>query len=90
MALDLPELQGTPAAIAGAKATAAAAAVGGPVLVEDTGLEFSALGGLPGPYIKWFLDALGVGGSAPSSPPTTTSRPRRCVRLPTAAASATP
>lgn len=59
-ALDLPELQGTPAAIAEAKARAAAEAVGGPVLVEDTSLSFTALGGLPGPYIKWFLDALGV------------------------------
>lgn len=60
MALDLPELQGTPASIAEAKASAAAAAVGGPVLVEDTSLAFTALGGMPGPYIKWFLDALGV------------------------------
>lgn len=59
-ALDLPELQGTPAAIAEAKARAAAEAVGGPVLVEDTSLAFTALGGLPGPYIKWFLEALGV------------------------------
>ncbi|EHB04296.1 Inosine triphosphate pyrophosphatase [Heterocephalus glaber] len=32
--------------------------VQGPVLVEDTCLCFSALGGLPGPYIKWFLEKL--------------------------------
>ncbi|KAK6484442.1 inosine triphosphate pyrophosphatase-like [Huso huso] len=32
--------------------------VDGPVLVEDTCLCFNALGGLPGPYIKWFLDKL--------------------------------
>ncbi|GET93561.1 hypothetical protein, conserved [Leishmania tarentolae] len=33
---------------------------GTPVLVDDTSLEFDALFGLPGPYIKWFLDRLGV------------------------------
>ncbi|KNC81072.1 Ham1 family protein, partial [Sphaeroforma arctica JP610] len=36
--------------------------VGGPVLVEDTSLCFNALGGLPGPYIKWFLDKTGHTG----------------------------
>ena len=28
------------------------------VLTEDTALCFNALGGLPGVYIKWFLDKL--------------------------------
>lgn len=32
--------------------------VGVPVLVEDTSLEFCALGRLPGTYIKWFLEEL--------------------------------
>ncbi|XP_061635067.1 inosine triphosphate pyrophosphatase isoform X3 [Phyllopteryx taeniolatus] len=32
--------------------------IDGPVIVEDTCLCFKALGGLPGPYIKWFLDKL--------------------------------
>ena len=33
------------------------------VLTEDTGLSFDALGGgLPGPYIKWFLQAMGNEG----------------------------
>uniref|UniRef100_A0A2K6GP71 Inosine triphosphate pyrophosphatase n=1 Tax=Propithecus coquereli TaxID=379532 RepID=A0A2K6GP71_PROCO len=32
--------------------------VKGPVLVEDTCLCFNALKGLPGPYIKWFLEKL--------------------------------
>jgi len=27
-----------------------------PVLVEDVSLEFMALGGLPGPFIKFFID----------------------------------
>jgi hypothetical protein len=33
-----------------------------PCLVEDTSLCFNALGGLPGPYIKHFLDELGSAG----------------------------
>merc|ERR1712166_1718580 len=40
----------------------AAKEVGGPVFVEDTSLCFNALGGLPGPYIKWFLDKTGHEG----------------------------
>eukprot|EP00762_Andalucia_godoyi_P003169 ANDGO_01001.mRNA.1 Inosine triphosphate pyrophosphatase len=32
------------------------------VLVEDTSLCFTAMKGLPGPYIKWFLDSLGLDG----------------------------
>lgn len=35
-----------------------------PVLVEDAQLACPALGGLPGPFIKWFLDAMGVDGFA--------------------------
>lgn len=30
-----------------------------PVLVEDVSLEFAGLNGLPGPFIKWFLEGLG-------------------------------
>tara|TARA_B100001121_G_C18494395_1_gene528877 strand:+ start:21 stop:602 length:582 start_codon:yes stop_codon:yes gene_type:complete len=60
--LDLPELQGEPAEIAAKKCRLAAERVGGPVMVEDTCLCFNALGGLPGPYIKWFLDKLGHDG----------------------------
>lgn len=30
--------------------------------MEDTGLCFNALKGLPGPYIKWFLDKIGHDG----------------------------
>ena len=39
---------------------AAVEAVGHAVIVEDTCLCFNAYKGLPGPYIKWFLDRLGV------------------------------
>ena len=60
-ALDLPELQGEPEEVARAKARLAQQQVGrgARVLVEDTSLCFNALGGLPGVYIKWFLDKTG-------------------------------
>eukprot|EP00727_Mastigamoeba_balamuthi_P002089 m51a1_g11878 nucleoside-triphosphate diphosphatase, putative (226) ;mRNA; f:568775-570550 len=60
--IDLPELQGTGDHICAAKAREAAQRVGGPVLIEDTELRFDALGGMPGPYIKWFLEAVGPQG----------------------------
>lgn len=33
-----------------------------PVIVEDVSLEFTALGGLPGPFIKFFLEHSGAEG----------------------------
>lgn len=62
--IDLPEFQGSIDEIAIKKCQTAAAEVKGPVIVEDTALEFKALGGMPGPYIKWFLQSLGVDGKA--------------------------
>ncbi|XP_072295372.1 inosine triphosphate pyrophosphatase [Eucyclogobius newberryi] len=56
--IDLPEYQGEPDEISIQKCKEAAQQVDGPVIVEDTCLCFRALGGLPGPYIKWFLDKL--------------------------------
>ncbi|KAH0846932.1 Inosine triphosphate pyrophosphatase [Fonsecaea pedrosoi] len=56
------EIQGTIEEVARDKASRAARAVNGPVLTEDTALEFQALKGLPGPYIKYFLQALGHDG----------------------------
>lgn len=60
--LDLPELQGEPEEIAKEKCRLAAAKTGGAVMVEDTCLCFHAMKGLPGPYIKWFLQKLGHQG----------------------------
>merc|ERR1712178_283781 len=48
--------------IAEEKCRLAAEQVGGAVIVEDTCLCFKAMKGLPGPYIKWFLDKLGHDG----------------------------
>lgn len=56
--VDLPELQGEIEEIAIKKCKEAARQVDGPVLIEDTSLCFNALEGLPGPYIKWFLEKL--------------------------------
>lgn len=64
--LDLPELQGLDVlAIARAKAHAAYREVGAPVLVEDTSLELAALGGFPGPLIRWLMEAAGPAALAP-------------------------
>ncbi|XP_069823715.1 inosine triphosphate pyrophosphatase [Dendropsophus ebraccatus] len=56
--IDLPEYQGEPDEISIQKCKEAARQIRGPVIVEDTCLCFNALGGLPGPYIKWFLEKL--------------------------------
>lgn len=60
--VDLPELQGEISEICIKKCKEAARIVQGPVIVEDTCLCFNALKGLPGPYIKWFLEKLGPEG----------------------------
>jgi inosine triphosphate pyrophosphatase len=60
--MDLPELQGTPEEIVTQKCQLAAEEIQGPVIVEDTSLCFNALGGMPGPYVKWFLKTTGIKG----------------------------
>ncbi|OAG05706.1 Ham1-like protein [Paraphaeosphaeria sporulosa] len=57
--VDLVEIQGTVEEVTLDKARRAADAINGPVLVEDTCLCFKAMNDLPGPYIKWFMLALG-------------------------------
>lgn len=56
--IDLPEYQGDADEICRAKCRAASELVKGPVIIEDTCLCYNAMKGLPGPYIKWFLDKL--------------------------------
>jgi inosine triphosphate pyrophosphatase len=61
--LDLPEWQGAdPREIALAKCRQAYAELKVPVMTEDTCLCFNAMKGLPGAYIKWFLQSLGHEG----------------------------
>ncbi|HIG95503.1 TPA: RdgB/HAM1 family non-canonical purine NTP pyrophosphatase [Candidatus Woesearchaeota archaeon] len=56
--LDIPEIQGTAEEIAREKARLACQELQQPVFVDDTSLEVHAWQGLPGPYIKEFLDKL--------------------------------
>jgi non-canonical purine NTP pyrophosphatase (RdgB/HAM1 family) len=57
--LDLDEVQAESCgAVALAKARAAYARLGRPVIVEDAGIELMGLGGFPGPFIK-FWEKLG-------------------------------
>ncbi|QBM89220.1 inosine triphosphate pyrophosphatase [Metschnikowia aff. pulcherrima] len=60
--LDIEEVQGTIDEVTIHKARSAAKLVGGPVLVEDTCLAFTAFNDLPGPYIKWFVQSVGLQG----------------------------
>lgn len=63
--LDLDEVQSLdPREVATHKARQAYKQIKKPVLVEDTFLIFTALGKLPGPLIKWFLEELGEQGTA--------------------------
>lgn len=55
-------MQGEVDEICRVKCLEAAKHVKGPVIVEDTCLGFNALKGLPGPYIKFFLEKLGTEG----------------------------
>jgi non-canonical purine NTP pyrophosphatase (RdgB/HAM1 family) len=56
--VDLDEIQSVDLdAIVEHKVRQAYALVGKPVLVEDVSLGFTALGGLPGPFVKFFVDA---------------------------------
>lgn len=47
-----------------AKLERARASVDGPLLVEDVALGLDALGGFPGPYIRWLLESAGGAGLA--------------------------
>ncbi len=61
--IDLPEIQSTNLAeIVEKKAKEAYSRTSLPTIVEDTSLVFNALGNLPGPLIKWFLQELGNEG----------------------------
>lgn len=57
--LDLDELQSLVLhVVAEHKARQAYDISGKPALVEDVSLTFHALGRLPGPFIKWFIEEL--------------------------------
>lgn len=59
--LDLREIQSLDIReIVTYKALEAFHVIGEPVLVEDVSLEFESMGGLPGPFIKFFLQAMSL------------------------------
>lgn len=58
--LDCPEIQADPQEIAKHKARYAADKIGRACFVDDTALCFNALNGLPGEYIKFFAEKLGL------------------------------
>lgn len=62
--LHLPEVQDLdPVVVMRAKLESAKALGTGACIVEDSSLTFECLGSrLPGPFIKWFEDALGING----------------------------
>ncbi|KIK62933.1 hypothetical protein GYMLUDRAFT_41211 [Collybiopsis luxurians FD-317 M1] len=60
--LDIDEIQGSTQEVSKAKCKRAADLLNGPCITEDTALCFEALNGLPGPYIKYFLEKLGHKG----------------------------
>lgn len=62
-ALDLEEIQSLDLkTIVDHKAKQAFKTLNKPVLVEDVSLEIHALGRLPGPFIKWFIQELDLTG----------------------------
>jgi inosine triphosphate pyrophosphatase len=63
--LDLDEIQSLdPKVVIEHKLTQAAAHHDGEFIVEDTTLSLSCLKGLPGTFIKWFEETLGIDGIA--------------------------
>lgn len=62
LSIDIEEIQGSINEVTIHKAKSAAEQLGGAVLVEDTCLAFNAFNDLPGPYIKWFVQSLGLEG----------------------------
>jgi non-canonical purine NTP pyrophosphatase (RdgB/HAM1 family) len=63
--LDLPEIQSLDLGeVLAAKAEEAWRRLARPLVVEESGLGLAALGGFPGPLVKWMLDAAGASGIA--------------------------
>jgi non-canonical purine NTP pyrophosphatase (RdgB/HAM1 family) len=57
---EIPEIQSVDLKeIVAAKAKAAYAAIGSPVLVEDVAFELDCLNGFPGPFVKWWHKVAG-------------------------------
>lgn len=65
LALDLPEIQSLDLLeVIQAKGEEAWRRLARPLVVEDTSLALAALGGFPGPLVRWMLEAVGAEGIA--------------------------
>jgi non-canonical purine NTP pyrophosphatase (RdgB/HAM1 family) len=65
VACDLPELQSLDLLeVLHHKGEEAWRRLGRPLVVEEAGFDLAALGGFPGPLVKWMLDAAGAEGVA--------------------------
>ena len=63
--VDLPEIQSLDLLeVLRAKGEEAWRRLRRPVVVEETGLSLAAMGGFPGPLVKWMLEAMGPVGIA--------------------------
>lgn len=63
--VELPEIQSLdPRAVLRAKSISAWERLKRPLVVEETSLELAAMGGFPGPLVKWMLHAVGPEGIA--------------------------
>ncbi len=62
--MDLEEIQGSSRHIAEHKILEAYSRLDEPCLIDDISLHCPALGGLPGPYVRAFLEAIGEEGIA--------------------------
>jgi non-canonical purine NTP pyrophosphatase (RdgB/HAM1 family) len=63
--LDLPEIQSLDLLeVLRHKGEEAWRRLGRPLVVEEAGLDLAALGGFPGPLVKWMLEAVGAEGVA--------------------------
>lgn len=63
-AIDVPEIQSLNLdEVITAKAKAAYEKIKKPILVGDVSMEIEALGSLPGPFVKYFLNTLGTVGT---------------------------
>lgn len=63
--IDLPEIQSLdPQEIVEFKLKTALEHISGNIIIEDTSLYMEGLHGLPGPLIKWFMQAMGREGLA--------------------------
>ena len=63
--VDLPEIQSLDVVeVLHAKGQEAWQRLERPVVVDETSLELHAMGGFPGPLVKWMLEAVGAAGIA--------------------------